>query len=85
MAAFLVLSSIEKAAISIEIRSILTRIGALRPVFDSSYVNFGAAAGPQGVDFELEDGVVSECEALASTSGGGIQVRFANLEMKILQ
>ena len=33
-----------------------------------------AVAGPQGAQFELEDGVVAECEALAAASGGKIEV-----------
>ena len=33
-----------------------------------------AVAGPQGAQYEMEDGVVAECEALAAASGGKIEV-----------
>ena len=33
-----------------------------------------AVAGPKGADYELEDGVVQECQALAAANGGAIEV-----------
>jgi len=33
-----------------------------------------AVAGPKGPDFELEDGVMQECEALAAANGGKVEV-----------
>ena len=33
-----------------------------------------AVAGPQGAQYEMEDGVVQECEALAAASGGKIEI-----------
>ena len=33
-----------------------------------------AVAGPKGPQFEIEDGVLSECEALAKTGGGKVEV-----------
>ena len=33
-----------------------------------------AVAGPKGAEFELEDGVVQECQALAAASGGKIEI-----------
>lgn len=33
-----------------------------------------AVAGPKGPDYELEDGVVQECEALAAAGGGKVEV-----------
>ena len=33
-----------------------------------------AVAGPKGAQFELEDGVVQECEALAAANGGAIEL-----------
>jgi ornithine carbamoyltransferase len=33
-----------------------------------------AVAGPKGPDYELEDGVVAECEALAAANGGAIEL-----------
>lgn len=33
-----------------------------------------AVAGPKGGEFEIEDGVLEECDALAAVSGGGYQI-----------
>ena len=33
-----------------------------------------AVAGPKGADYELEDGVVQECEALCKANGGKVEL-----------
>lgn len=33
-----------------------------------------AIAGPKGAQYEIEDGVLQECEALAASGGGGVEV-----------